>query len=112
MVWTEYLGWEDRYFLCRPGLKVSAGDYIEQLQRNILPTCRRPYLLGDLVLLQVWVPPHGIEGFWKNSRLLQTEGRFVSEKNVILKYVPGLSSLNYPVRAEFNRVVYGGGEVD
>ena len=107
-----YLEWEDRYFLCKPGLKVSASDYIEQLRRNILSTCRRPYLLGDLVLLQVWVPLHGIEGFWKNSRLLRMEGRFVPEKMQYWSMSIYLNPLIYPIRAEFNRAVYGGGEID
>ena len=50
-------------------LKVSAGGYIGQLVKNNLLTCRRPYLLGNFVLLQHWVSPRGIEGPWKNSRL-------------------------------------------
>ena len=58
-----------------PRLKMCTGDYIEQPEENILPSCLLLYLLGNVVLLQDWVPVHGIEARWKNVRLLRKEGR-------------------------------------
>ena len=78
MVWTgrTWNGKANNFFV-DPGLKLSAGGYNDQLKENIFPTCRRPYLLGNLVLLQHLVPPRGIEGRWRNSRLPGMEGACV-----------------------------------
>ena len=54
---------ETNIFFVSPGLELSAGGYIDQLKKNIFRSCRRPYLLGNFVLLQDWVTPHGIKGF-------------------------------------------------